>query len=386
MMLFNLRRQFQFTKYPPKESLLVIGYIVLAVLHAEMYDIAHCGVESSRKIRIGCYPIMTAALYLVWKVSTMDPGKVMKNVSDVSEEAIKYCDICHLSHLQSSGTHHCRECNHCVEGFDHHCVVLGVCIGKLNRLTFIGLVGLGGIGHVALGNISFCRIGDSIWNHYYSYVTLIFHQGIDFHFRNMINLCINEIWQHFLGLYFTVAAASLLSFFFLHVGMYVSHYSSLDLARQWRRMDRFRYLFGMGRLLRIFVAKVHEICHIDYCMTTSCTSNPNCRWKVLSLISVPYAIFSIINVFTARYRIVDVYRMKYLTLHLGLLFSWFVFRSFLGMLWFSAIFVFINATNWYMRLVILSLPTIDNQDFLTATEERQFALYNDKKCVECKYV
>ena len=35
---------------------------------------------------------------------------------------------------------HCRFCNVCIEGFDHHCVWVGKCIGKNNLKTFYGLL------------------------------------------------------------------------------------------------------------------------------------------------------------------------------------------------------------------------------------------------------
>jgi hypothetical protein len=46
--------------------------------------------------------------------------------------------------------HHCRECGHCVAGFDHHCGVVGACIGRDNRLYFVGLLTLGALGLDAL--------------------------------------------------------------------------------------------------------------------------------------------------------------------------------------------------------------------------------------------
>ena len=47
----------------------------------------------------------------------------------------KYCVECHL--YRPLRTIHCRECNHCVERYDHHCPWLGLCIGKYNYKFFI---------------------------------------------------------------------------------------------------------------------------------------------------------------------------------------------------------------------------------------------------------
>lgn len=37
-------------------------------------------------------------------------------------------------------TKHCRTCNKCVEGFDHHCSWLNNCIGRKNYKFFFHLV------------------------------------------------------------------------------------------------------------------------------------------------------------------------------------------------------------------------------------------------------
>ncbi|KAI8998372.1 DHHC palmitoyltransferase-domain-containing protein [Gaertneriomyces semiglobifer] len=51
-----------------------------------------------------------------------------------------WCNICCVN--VKHGTKHCKMCNKCVEGFDHHCVWLGNCIGRRNYRWFYAFVGL----------------------------------------------------------------------------------------------------------------------------------------------------------------------------------------------------------------------------------------------------
>ena len=48
-----------------------------------------------------------------------------------------YCTDCNLS--VTVDTKHCNKCKRCVEHFDHHCLWLGVCIGRDNYRLFVGL-------------------------------------------------------------------------------------------------------------------------------------------------------------------------------------------------------------------------------------------------------
>jgi hypothetical protein len=48
------------------------------------------------------------------------------------------CSTCRV--VRPLGTSHCRVCDACIEGFDHHCVWLGTCIGARNHRDFMALL------------------------------------------------------------------------------------------------------------------------------------------------------------------------------------------------------------------------------------------------------
>ncbi|XP_072968070.1 protein S-acyltransferase 18 [Typha angustifolia] len=54
------------------------------------------------------------------------------------EDDISFCALCDFEVKLHSK--HCRSCNRCVDGFDHHCKWLNNCIGRRNYTTFILLM------------------------------------------------------------------------------------------------------------------------------------------------------------------------------------------------------------------------------------------------------
>ena len=51
-----------------------------------------------------------------------------------------YCSSCKMLYPKTSrNIVHCYTCDICVQGFDHHCGVIGKCVGKYNMIIFSSL-------------------------------------------------------------------------------------------------------------------------------------------------------------------------------------------------------------------------------------------------------
>ena len=50
------------------------------------------------------------------------------------------CTLCNFYIKKSHYSHHCMDCDICIENYDHHCPWTGHCIGKNNKFTFFILL------------------------------------------------------------------------------------------------------------------------------------------------------------------------------------------------------------------------------------------------------
>jgi hypothetical protein len=75
---------------------------------------------------VPCLLLGACTFLLRWLIES-DPG----TPSWKGEETCKVCGS-----RRTKTTHHCRFCRRCVEGFDHHCDVLDICVGEGNIFLF----------------------------------------------------------------------------------------------------------------------------------------------------------------------------------------------------------------------------------------------------------
>ena len=67
----------------------------------------------------------------------INPGIVYS--SNKIKEKI-YCPSCKMLYPKTNNNIvHCGTCEVCINGFDHHCGVIGKCVGKFNMVVFVSL-------------------------------------------------------------------------------------------------------------------------------------------------------------------------------------------------------------------------------------------------------
>ena len=65
----------------------------------------------------------------------LDPGVVSHRRPVILDPSKQYsCRLCGVE--KGFPARHCRDCQVCIEGFDHHCMWLGKCVGKNNLWVF----------------------------------------------------------------------------------------------------------------------------------------------------------------------------------------------------------------------------------------------------------
>ena len=86
-------------------------------------------------------------IFLFVSSSTKNPGLPLKEYNNLVYEEenrnaknFRQCKDCKLWINTDETTIHCRKCQICIEGYDHHCDCMNICIGKNNLKSFYILI------------------------------------------------------------------------------------------------------------------------------------------------------------------------------------------------------------------------------------------------------
>ena len=74
--------------------------------------------------------IISALLLLI-----INPGIIYSDNKSKKKEKI-YCSYCKFLYPINKKLEHCDECGVCICNYDHHCGVIGKCVGKYNKILF----------------------------------------------------------------------------------------------------------------------------------------------------------------------------------------------------------------------------------------------------------
>jgi hypothetical protein len=356
---------------PTIQASVLIIYILVCVLHEELFELDFC---HSRSILRACgYPVFILVIALIYSISICDPGIIQNEQSSgiYKPKILEDKKCLRNTPIEIDTGFHCRECNHSVEGFDHHCGVLGVCIAKLNRIKFIAILALGWVGHMILLKISLCkpRLALTIeCNNIFLLVTrlqistAIFYTIRDFYLYGIIWL-------------YAVACLSLFFFTALHIILFFSGSTTLSLIRAVRvsspctipqqLLISTALCCGSTRLARCLV-DLHAYLDPSHLLLLArgVRLSRTMRWRLLTTCTLPFVTY-------ALYRI--------------------LFSSSLGVcLWFSVSVVLMVVATAIMRYIVLNGPADKHGDLVDIREIIQPSLGSIEEeggvyfCDECQ--
>ena len=73
-------------------------------------------------------------LYRFLSLAFSDPGLARNRDNGGEQQNVNFCQTCVLPMRRR--TFHCQICDVCVDGYDHHCIFVGKCIGRGNMGQF----------------------------------------------------------------------------------------------------------------------------------------------------------------------------------------------------------------------------------------------------------
>eukprot|EP01083_Nonionella_stella_P138830 422551_1 len=87
-------------------------------------------------------------IFFLVRTNMTDPGILPRYTAEQPmfgpfNQYDRFCKTCHL--IRPTHAKHCRTCDNCVNGFDHHCPWTGTCIAQRNIRYFVGFVTFAGL-------------------------------------------------------------------------------------------------------------------------------------------------------------------------------------------------------------------------------------------------
>jgi len=125
-------------------SLISVPSLLFAVFVAPKVSVA---------LSVLVIPFWFASLFLLCKASFTEPGILPRGIPDTSIDLenpptiqvegesmirLRYCPTCHI--WRPPRSKHCRDCDNCVDSFDHHCPWISNCVGLRNYRYFVGFI------------------------------------------------------------------------------------------------------------------------------------------------------------------------------------------------------------------------------------------------------
>lgn len=124
-----------------------MGWILIGLFHSAgcaLYNGVPALWEQYRTLLIFDISLGVIALVFYFRAKFMDPGVVTPEqvkhdltIKDVAKDDSKQLTFCHsCEFVLPHKTKHCKLCDWCVRGFDHHCVWMNTCVGVRNHRSF----------------------------------------------------------------------------------------------------------------------------------------------------------------------------------------------------------------------------------------------------------
>ena len=139
-------------------SLIIVGTVAPILWGWAHLKPALSSLGADRSIAFAVFAVQLAGLCALGCMAyclIADPGSTAHWRDRNPLAASSPCVVCILPRPPDDA-HHCRTCDLCVVGHDHHCCILGVCIAEGNRRVFIALLGLGAFCYASMSALALC--------------------------------------------------------------------------------------------------------------------------------------------------------------------------------------------------------------------------------------